>query len=58
MTVYTSREHEMLKYADKTAWELIPGWMAPEAAQIMEMIAAHQDGNGVLELGVFKGKLL
>lgn len=39
-------------------WSEIPGWMAPEAAQLMEFIAKYDDGSGVLEFGVYKAKLL
>jgi len=41
-----------------SALEKIPGWLAVEAAQIAQRIASHPIPDGVLEFGVFKGKLL
>lgn len=40
------------------AWDKVIGWLSPEAALLMQRIAAADPGPGVLEFGVFKGKLL
>lgn len=47
-----------MKEVNWTAWEQVLGWLSMDAAILMQKVAAHNPGPGVLELGVFKGKLL
>jgi len=48
----------MANEIDWAALDQIEGWMLPDAADLMKRIASHDVSPGVLELGVFKGKLL
>jgi len=47
-----------MKTIDWESWESIDGWMSSDAAAMLQCIAADSVGSGVLELGVYRGKLL
>lgn len=56
--VNTAGEMVLRPKWNRQRWSDIPGTMSPEAAQIIETVALHDDGSGVLAFGIGSGKLL